>query len=339
MRAKLLILIIAVAAIVASSSTQARGQKHPTEKIEKTEKVKVKVVKTEERIEQAIAAAAGVVINLCMESGRITVHGGDGSEVRAHVSQGTKIDFRRADAAPPSTPAARVEVLVSEPADEDETTPHFGHCSGSADIELEVPRGATLFFKSDSGEFDIDTVAEAHIETSGGRINMQHIARAVEAATIDGDVSLENSSGRVQLSSFGGSIEVVNVSKVAEGDFFRVKTVSNDVMLDNVSHSRVEVSTISGELTMRGALARAGRYDLRTTSGDITLTMPSDSSFQLTAKVSESGEIVTDFPLKYTGGVSSTALLSAGRMVGTYGKGDAAINLVSFSGTLRLRRQ
>lgn len=90
---------------------------------------------------------------------------------------------------------------------------------------------------------------------------------------------------------------------------------------------------------MRGPLARAGRYDVRTTSGDITLMMPGTVSFQLVAKVSEGGEIVTDFPLKYTGGVSSIGLLSAGRMVGTYGKGDATLNLTSFNGTLRLRKQ
>jgi hypothetical protein len=78
---------------------------------------------------------------------------------------------------------------------------------------------------------------------------------------------------------------------------------------------------------------------MRTTSGDVTLTMPADASFLLIAKVSEGGEIVTDFPLKYTGGASSVGLISAGRMIGTYGKGDSTINLVSFSGTLRLRKQ
>jgi hypothetical protein len=347
MKSKLLNLIIALVAIAASSTLAAAQKRSPekidkvdkTEKIEKAEKTKVKVTRSVELEEQAIAAEPGVVINLCMESGRIKVRGGEQGEVRASVPQGTKVDFRRADAANSSSPAARIEVMVSEPADEDETAPRFGHCSGSVDLDLEVPRGATLFLKSDNGEFDVDAVAEVHINTNGGRISMSHITRAVEATSIDGDVSLEDSSGRVRLESFSGSVDAVNISKVAEGDFFKAKSLSNDVMLDNIGHSLVEVSTISGELTMRGPLARGGRYDLRTTSGDVTLTMPADSSFQLIAKVSEGGEIVTDFPLKYTGGVSSMTLLSSGRMVGTYGKGDATINLSSFSGTLRLRRQ
>ncbi|MDX6696594.1 MAG: hypothetical protein QOF02_4197 [Blastocatellia bacterium] len=347
MKSKLLNLIVALVAVVASSASVG-AQKRPVEKIEKidrteklerVEKTNVKVARSVGLEEQAIAAEPGVVINLCVESGRITIRGNDQREVRAHFPKETKVEFRRADVADASSPAARIEVMVSESADEDEGVPRFGHCSGSADFELDVPRGATLFLKSETGDFSVDAVAEVHISTNGGKIFMSHITRAVEATSTDGDVSLEDSSGRVRLESFSGSVEAVNVSKVAEGDFFRAKSLSNDVMLDNISHSLVEVSTISGELTMRGPLARGGRYDLRTTSGDVTMTMPADSSFQLLAKVSEGGEIVTEFPLKYSGGVSSMTLLSSGRMVGTYGKGDATINLSSFSGTLRLRRQ
>ena len=335
--------MIAALALFVTCGTIARGQKkppHTPKPPDKPAKVKEKVVETpEEREESAVAVEPGVVITLCVDSGKISVHGGDRREVRASIPKGVKIDFGRDAAVSPATPATRLEVTVSEPADEDEPGPHFGRCSGSADIELDVPRDATLFFKSTDAEFEIDGVAEAHLETHSGAITMSHITRAVEATSIEGDVLLENSSGRVRLESFNGSIEAINVSKTAEGDFFRAKTVSNDVMLERVTHPRVEVSTISGEITMTGPLAHYAQYDMKTTSGDITMTMPVDSSFRLTARVSEAGEIVTDFPLKYTGGFSTDRLLSAGQITGIHGKGDATINLASFSGTLRLRRQ
>lgn len=361
-------MLIAALAASVMCGTNVRAQRNPPptppvpsappqtkikhiEKTEKSEKTKVKVTKTVEREERLVAVEPDVVITLCMASGRVSVRGTDRNEVRAELPQNMKIDFRRADGTDNDTPAKRLEVLVAESSDEDEgedegkdkdkgeSTRRFGQCRGSGDFELEVPRNATLFFKSDSADFDIDTIAEAHVETQSGNISLRHVVRATEATSIDGDVSLENSSGRVRLESFGGSVAAINVSKSAEGDFFRAKSISNDVALENVSHSRVEVTTISGEITMRGMLARAGVYDLRTTSGDITLTMPVDSSFKLTAKVSASGEIVTDFPLKYTGGISTSTSLSSGRMIGIYGTGDATINLISFSGTLRLRKQ
>jgi DUF4097 and DUF4098 domain-containing protein YvlB len=335
-----LFLIAALAACVICGPQPARAQKKPVEKIDKAEKIdktKVNVVETEERVERAVSVEPGVVITLCMESGKVTVRGGDRKEVRAHLPKGMEFEFHRDDVNS-NGPAKRLEVLVGEADEPDERGPHFGQCSGSADIELDVPRDATLFFKSDNAEFEIDAVAEVHVETNGGGIFMRRITRAVEAMSNEGDVLLEDSSGRVRLESFGGSVEATNVSKNAEGDFFRARSISNDVWLENVSHSRVDISTISGEVMMRGPLSRAGRYDLRTTSGDITLTLPVDSSFQLIARVSEGGEIVTEFPLKYTG-VSPTGAPTHGRMMGTHGKGDATLNLVSFSGTLRVRRQ
>ncbi|MBV9959888.1 MAG: hypothetical protein JO360_15790, partial [Acidobacteria bacterium] len=103
------------------------------------------------------------------------------------------------------------------------------------------------------------------------------------------------------------------------------------------------VNSISGEISLTGTLARGGFYDMKTMSGDITLNMPASVNFQVTAKVSQGGEVDTDFPLKYTGETpdeSAAAIISSGKITGTYGTGTApsTINLVSFSGTLRLRK-
>ena len=121
-------------------------------------------------------------------------------------------------------------------------------------------------------------------------------------------------------------------------DFLRVKTVSGDIVLDQIGPARVEANTISGEMRLTGRLARGGIYDFSTTTGDVTMLMPPDSSFKVNARVSEHGEIVTEFPLQYRGPGSPSTTLQTGRLLGTYGSGDATINLISFSGSLRLRK-
>lgn len=340
MRLRPLILLAALAALL-GCGPEAVAQRQKAEKINKSEKTKIKVVEeTDESGEVAAPAQPTVVLELCTESGNVTVRGTERHEVRAHFSKDLKVALHRGAGTNQAGEAARLVLEVADKKDdEDEDKPHFGRCLGSGDVELDVPHDATLFFKSESGDFDVESVAEVHLTTNNGRIAIRHATRAIEARSIDGDVSVEDSSGRVQLESFGGSIEAINICKVAEQDFFKAKNVGSDVLLENVNHSRVEVSTISGEISMKGPLARGGLYDLRTTTGDITLMMPPDASFKLTARVSEGGEIVTDFPLKYTGAASPNSILTSGRMVGTYGKGDATLTLVSFNGTLRLRRQ
>ncbi|HEX8096428.1 MAG TPA: DUF4097 family beta strand repeat-containing protein, partial [Pyrinomonadaceae bacterium] len=80
-------------------------------------------------------------------------------------------------------------------------------------------------------------------------------------------------------------------------------------------------------------------YNFKTTSGDITFNLPENSSFKLDAQVFQGGEINTSFPLQQSGGRPAESGNTAGRLVGTYGSGDATISLASFSGTLRLRKK
>ncbi|MBD0325767.1 MAG: hypothetical protein ICV68_05015, partial [Pyrinomonadaceae bacterium] len=139
-------LIIALAVMLASVAT-ASAQKKPhekPEKPEKPEKTKIKVVEAVEIVEQFVPVTPNVVITLCMDSGQITVRGSDRREVRARIPKGTEIDFHGAADATPTSPASRLEMMVAEPAGEDEAGPQYGQCRGAADIELDVPRDATL---------------------------------------------------------------------------------------------------------------------------------------------------------------------------------------------------
>jgi hypothetical protein len=76
--------------------------------------------------------------------------------------------------------------------------------------------------------------------------------------------------------------------------------VSGDIRLDRVSNANVVAKTVNGTISMTGPLARKGSYSFNTMSGDVVLAMPSDSSFQLNAKISDSHDIVSDFALKMT---------------------------------------
>lgn len=288
--------------------------------------------------EVIVAATENVNITLTTAAGRISVHGWERKEVRAQArNAGAKIEMRKAGDPDADSPAMRLEILVSDKAEDEEVQ----HDSGNADIDviLDVPRGATVYLKTQDGDIEIDGVAEAHLETVDGRIEARRITKAFDATSVGGNMALEDASGRARLSSMSGVIEARDVRPVDGSDFLKISTVSGDILLDRIGPARVEVNTISGELRLTGPLARGGNYDFTTTSGDVTLLMPAESSFKLNARVSESGEIITEFPLKYKGTASPVSLLQAGRLAGTYGSGDATINLVSFSGTLRLRKQ
>jgi hypothetical protein len=287
--------------------------------------------------EATVATTENVNVSLTTGSGRISVRGWDRKEVRAQTMQAdTKIEMRKTSDKDAANAAMRLEILVYE---DSEGTEEDNACEADTDVTVNVPRGATVYLKTSNGDIEVDDVAEAHLETADGRIEARRISKATEATSVNNNIALEDANGRVRLTSFSGVIEVRDLRSVNESDFVKIKTTGGDILLDRIGPARVDASTIGGELRLVGPLARGGVYNFTTMTGDATIILPVDSSFELNAKISEGGEIITDFELTYKGSTSPSSLLQAGRLLGTYGKGEAKINLVSFSGTLRLKKQ
>lgn len=250
-----------------------------------------------EKIERSLAVDPQAVVTLCVASGTLKVRGWEKSEIRVRSTDAVQIDFRRIDRnKDTSKPATRVDVMLIEKG----TASHPRHdCQALANVEMEVPAGAIVQVQTRDGDIFITGVAGAYAGSQNGDIAIERVAKLVEAGSVGGSITLRDSSGRVNLNSAGGGVEVFNVHAVTEDDTFAVGTVSGDIRLDRVSTPNVNAKTVSGTLMMSGPLAKSGNYGFTSMSGDMVLVMPSDASFQLNAKVSERHSIVSDFQLKY----------------------------------------
>ena len=326
--------------------------------------------KSSEKIERSTPANPQASITLCVMSGTLTVRGWDKNEVRARSTDADQLDFRRVDKVKdPSTPPTRIDVMVF-----DKHTPK-GDCQAFADVELDVPKDATVQVQTRDGGILITGVAGAYAGSQNGDITIERASRLVEAGSVGGSISLKDSTGRINLSSAGGGVEVDNVRPVTPDDTIEVGTVSGDIQLDRVSNPKVVAKTVNGTVTMRGPLARAGHYGFTTMGGDVVLMMPRDASFTLNATVTAKGEILSDFPLKYlpeppavpvpkaipgpqaapkgpkpksdpkTGPIIAPVVVVRPVVVNPFkrinaicGSGDATISLSSFGGTLHLKR-
>lgn len=296
--------------------------------------------------EQTIAAAPTVAVTVCLESGDIIVHGWERNEVHARTSSGNVLELRRTDAADNSTPASRVEVLLS---DAPQLKPRPGQCNMSGDLQVDVPRGSSVLIKGRSGDLDVSGVASVRAETMSGSIDLRDITRAVEVTTANGDISLKHAKGRARLRTISGLIEVNDAEPAEAADDLWLNTTSGDISLTQVRHAHVEATTTAGSVSLTGALARGGLYELKTTQGDVTLTLPADASFFVNARVYYGGEIETDFPVRLVNGTNNNVPdkhngheMMSGTLTGVTGqhdKGDATLNLASFSGTVRLKKK
>lgn len=247
------------------------------------------------KVERTIAVDSAVTVSLCVMSGSITVRGWDRNEVQARSADAVQIDFKHPEEA--ATSIKKLEVVVLNKA---ETEKPQGKCQAFSDVDLNVPRGATVLVQTRDGDISIVEIASAYAGTQNGDIEVEQVSRSIEVGSIGGSICLKDSSGRVSASSAGGSIDAANLRPLETNDSFEVVTTSGDITLSQVTHKQINTKTVSGNLTMTGPLAPAGRYWFNSFSGDVTLALPANSSFKLMAKVSEDGEIITDFPLTLT---------------------------------------
>jgi len=259
-------------------------------------KSKDKDPKTSQKVERSTAVSPQVTLTLCVLSGTITVRGWEKNEIRATSNDADDIQFRRIDKTKdPSTPANRIDVMILEKAKANNRL----DCQALADVDVDVPANATVQVQTRDGDIRIEGVAAAYAGSQNGDITIERASKLVEAGSVGGSISLRDSTGRVTLNSAGGGVDVVNVKPATSDDSVDVGTVSGDIQLDRVSNSKITTKTVNGNVTMLGPLTRDGSYVFTLMGGDLTLKMPKDASFKLSARVSERRDIVSEFPLKY----------------------------------------
>jgi hypothetical protein len=297
----------------------------------------------DESEERTIAVEPDVVLTLCMAAGQITVRGWDKREVRASARDASYLGLRSVgEKEKGQKPASHVEVIVSN--DPDKTEKDSCECDGTTDIELDVPKGATIELQSRESDIEVSDVAYVEVKTNSGEIDVRGVSRGVEVETLNGEITLANSTGRVRLHTVSGDIDASNIQPENTGDAFEALTTSGEIRLDRIGQSSLVARTTSGSMSLVGPLARGGSYQFNTTSGDVTLIIPGDSSFRITASIHH-GNLVTDFNFKSASESTSAStgplniLDKKGRFAGVYGTGDASLDLISFSGTVRLRRK
>jgi hypothetical protein len=248
-----------------------------------------------QKIERSIATLPTVAVSLCVDSGDVTVRGWDKNEVFARSSEVGRIEL--VDAGSPSAGVAKVLVWL---ADKNEGQNEKSGCHAFGDVELMVPRGASLYLQTGEGTIDVGDVASIFARSETGDISIHKASRSVEAISFSGEISVENSTGRMAMKSVSGVISATNLRANDQNDCFEASTISGDIQLDKVDHQLVTVKTANGNIGVSGPLAPQGRYTFNTTSSDVTLSLPANASFRLNARVPRDREITSDFPLTLT---------------------------------------
>ena len=283
--------------------------------------------------EKSVATDAKVTITICVSEGKIKVNGWERSEVRAFVNEGSEVGFKVLQKNRQSEKPGWIQVLGFDPSKS--IVGRADECLFGEDIELDVPRNATVNIKSRASETVITSVGKVTVENVGGDIFLSEIAQGIDAKTHEGDVTVEKSGGAITLSSIVGNILAFDVSPSEIGDIFKAKTSNGAIVLQKVEHRQMDVSSNSGSIKYDGAFLGGGQYNFGTQNGSIMLTIPEESSCKVNASYGF-GSFNTEIPMQ---NVVNPPNVKIRNLSGVIGNGDATVTLRTYTGRIEIKQQ
>ena len=261
------------------------------------------------RKEAKIDIAAGGALNIVNNGGSVTLRSGSGRQVLVtYVMHSEKIEVDQNTSGNKERVELRTHALPNEKPTADEA---------KVDYDVTVPAGVSVNVSTASAPITVDGLnGDIGLSSETGQITLHNVVK---------------SHVRVRSMTAGVSLKDVTLSRVD------IQSAGGAVQLNNVTGQRVVAGTTSGNIEYRGDCSGGGDYLLTTHSGAIDVTLPPTASVDLTAR-STNGPVENAFPLQEKS--HNSFVPKQGRsFAGTSNSGSSSVELQSFSGKIRVKKQ
>jgi hypothetical protein len=276
-------------------------------------------------------------LDLSNVAGDITVTGGGGDDLKIDAVKRVR---QRSEQEARAILSAIQIVIDQRGSQVDVRTEHPDrrNSPGRVDYTVALPDSSNVSLRTISGDVRVSNIrGELRVESVSGDVTASSAARLRAIKTVSGDLQLTDAQGEdVAAGTVSGDVIVRNL-KVRSID---LELVSGDIRFDNVTSDRANLRTISGDIDFAGRLARNGRYQFQSQSGDIRVIPADGTGFALDVETFN-GDIQTDYTLRNVQQSGDGPRRGPGRTLrGTFGdNADAVLILRSFSGDVSLNRR
>lgn len=229
----------------------------------------------------------------------------------------------------PNANAARallgmIDIQITEGANRVEVrtvVPRPRNFPGSVDYTITLPQDALVTVRTVAGNIHVNNIRAELLKSVSGDIEIVAglPTDVVTASTVSGNVTVHGLMGRTA----------------------QLSTVTGNVHVDDVQVDRLAVRAVNGNIDYAGDLARSGRYEFVTHSGDIRLMVSGTTGFEVQAN-SFSGTVRSDFPIGRGGrapGEGARSGVTPRGLRGAFGDGSAMLVLRAFSGNISVVRR
>lgn len=202
----------------------------------------------------------------------------------------------------------------------------------SVDISYVVtaPAGTRVSAGSVSGDVMVrDIKGDLSVTSVSGEIAVSGAAQLSAAKSVSGDVSIVNaaSSGSINAGSVSGDVRFDQITAPQIG----AESVSGGIVVLRASVERAALKSVSGDIEFNGTIARGGRYEFQSHSGDVRVFALGTAGFDLQLSTFSGTLRATPVVTMRTGQSRTTVR-------GTVGDGSAVLVATTFSGDVTVTR-
>ena len=271
------------------------------------------------RADTTFAIARSGVIDITLRSGRLLVRGSERTDAELRAN-GTNYELRSSGVGVTLTTSGGSRWSSSN-RDREER------------LELIVPRNVRLIISARSADVNVrDVSGDVEIHAVSGDVVLHAIGGRAIVETLSGDLEITDGVGDLRATTMSGDVVAHGIRGTAE-----VHTTSGSVALGMPHANRVQVESVSGDIMFDGMPSDAANFQLTTHSGDVTLRMPDGARGVLDVSTF-SGEITTNSALTLTSGgaARSGRRERSGQHFEFGGGGATLISISTFNGDIRL---
>ena len=236
---------------------------------------------------------------------------------------------------------AMIDIQVTEQANRVEVrtiVPRPRNFPGSVDFTVMVPEDASVIVKTITGSIRASNVkGELRADTVAGSISASGVRKLAALKCVTGDVEITDAGAEdpVTASTVSGNVIVRGLRARAA----QLTSVSGNIHIEDALIERLMVKTVQGNLDYAGDLARSGRYEFNSHSGDIRLILSGNTGFEVLANTF-SGMVRSDFTFnRGRAGAEGAAAQGPRTLRGAFGDASAMVALRAFSGNISLARR
>jgi DUF4097 and DUF4098 domain-containing protein YvlB len=267
--------------------------------------------------------SAGAHITIQTTRGNISVHAGDGDELRVTANKSAS-DENESDA---DRRMAEVKAVIEETSDGYRVHPANQEDSGGdvgVDLEIEIPKKASVNASTSRGDITLAGIAGAiDADTRNGDVEIHDAGSDVGVTLEKGNLRVSGVAGNLHLSGRGNEIDVSDVAGDAtlDGEFFGPIHIRNVVKTTHYTSQRSDFTLVhmtgrmeldSGDLQVSDVAGSAkltthnkdidvenvaGRLDVGDSHGDIKISYSQPPADEINV-TDDSGEVELTLPGK-----------------------------------------